>query len=147
MRAPPQSTNLSKVSYWALLTKLSSLLFSDPWAGQVSIYIPRLHHLCYHTQDLVKGTFIGLQPLILPGILLSCYLIRLRAALILKWPHGPKLSNLLRIRLELWQKKLCLLTERMGLQYSPRKAEASRKKIRSQPPPFSFLCQPIIDIV
>ena len=59
-----------KISCRALLTKLSSPLLSDPRIEQVSSYIPRRHHLCYHTWDLVKGTFIGLQPLILPGLVL-----------------------------------------------------------------------------
>ena len=141
------SRNLFKISYRALLIKLSSPLLSDPQTGQFSSYILRWHRLCYHTWDLVKGTFIGLQTLILPGILLSCYLIRLRAALILKWPHSPKLSNLLRITLKNWQKELCFLTERMGLREYPGKEETCRKKIRSQSSPFSFSCQPIIDIV
>lgn len=129
----------------ALLTKLSSHLLSDPWTGQVSSYIPGRHHLCFQTQDLVKRTFIEWQSLILPWILLSYYLIRLKAALILKWPKGPKPSNLLRIRLKLWQKELSLLTERMGLRM-PWKGGSWQEENKVITSPILFLCQPIIDI-
>lgn len=125
----PLSSNLSKRSYRALLTKLrSSPLLSDPWTGQVSSDILRRRHLCYHTWDSVKGTFIGLELFILPGILLSCYLIRLTTALTFKGPPGSKPSHLLRIRLKPWQEKQRLLTESAGLQYTPERRKLAGRK-------------------